>query len=174
MCLLPFGPSHGYLLQSAYSGVVPYPQWLWWWCVMYWRVLLADHTESTADTNYCPQLFHSSLTNPAFPNRTTVDIRTKPSSIIPFHFYTFNKLATSIVHELSVLNIASVMERAAPSSCFKTPQSGPIAGSVIQQETATLVGPMTLKESWQIWNNRIKILLPYQEYTVTQRQSNSC
>ena len=42
-----------------------------------------------------------------------------------------------------------------------------------KQRTATLVGPMTLKESLQIRNNRINILLPYQAYTVTQRQVNA-
>ena len=50
-----------------------------------------------------------------------------------------------------------VMECAAPSPCWKSPRLGPIARSISKEETMTLVGPMTLKESLQIRNNRLSI-----------------
>ena len=49
------------------------------------------------------------------------------------------------------------MERAAPSPCLKSPWLGPTAGSIPKEETMTLVGPKTPKESLQTRNNRLGI-----------------
>ena len=57
----------------------------------------------------------------------------------------------------SRLRNQNVMERAAPSPCCKSPRLGPTVGRVSKKETVTLVGPMTLKESLQIRNNRLSI-----------------
>ena len=57
--------------------------------------------------------------------------------------------------------------------CGGPPRPGPAAGSGVQEETEALVGPIAPKvELLQIGKNKIISLLPYQGYTVTQRQVN--
>ena len=61
-------------------------------------------------------------------------------------------------HDIITMTIG-VMECAAPSPCCKSPRLGPTVGNVPKEETMTMVSPMTLKESLQIRNNRLSILV---------------